>query len=421
MNPAFSLLIKPAGPDCNLHCQYCFYRDRMALFPETPVHRMSVPILENLVSGYMATDQTVHAFAWQGGEPLLMGQEFFQRAINLQCQYGHSGTVVQNSLQTNGGLLTDDLAIFFSRHRFLFGISLDGPASVHDRYRVNAAGHGTFNATWRGIECLRRQYVEFNVLTLVTQANVRRGRELYHYFCDQDLRFQQYIPCSDVNAQGAPLPYSISGEAWGEFLCEIYDQWIAHDTHRVSIRLFDSILNLLVDHRYVECSLSPACNAYVVVEHNGDIYPCDFYVESRWRLGNITTIPWNQVLASPLYQQFSRRKSAWNKACAACQWRRYCAGDCLKHRAWPSGDSRQLSRLCQGWKVFYAHTYSGFQRLADQIRRERARDHASTGDGLTKPGRNDRCPCGSGLKYKKCCQRIHQISGANQAPRQQDA
>ena len=378
----------------------------MALFPATRVHRMSAAILEKLVSGYMATDQACYAFAWQGGEPLLMGLDFFRQVTDLQNQYGRPGVTVQNSLQTNGILITDVLAKHFLRYRFLLGVSLDGPESMHDMYRVNAAGAGSFSAVWRGIECLRRNNVDFNILTLVTQANIRRGREVYQYLCEHGLLFQQYIPCVEVDAHDELLPYGISGEAWGEFLCAIYDQWIRHDTRRVSIRLFDSILNIMVDNQYVDCAMRPACDTYFVVEHNGDIFPCDFFVEPRWRLGNITTTPWNGLFAGQLQQQFSRRKSNWNAACSACEWRPYCAGDCPKHRPASAGDTRPISRLCQGWKMFYTHAYPGFQRLADQLRKERLPDRTSAGAALNNPGRNDPCPCGSGLKYKKCCQRI---------------
>ena len=367
----FSLLIKPAGPDCNLQCRYCFYRSRLALFPETPVHRMAAPVLEKLISSYMATSQPVYAFAWQGGEPLLMGLEFFQTVTRLQRQYGRPGAMVQNSLQTNGMLITDKLAEHFAQYHFLLGVSLDGPQSVHDLYRVNATGVGSFSAVWRGIECLRRHNVDFNILTLVTQANVRRGPEVYRYLCDQGFVFQQYIPCLETDAHGAVLPFSIDGESWGEFLCQVYDLWVRHDTRRVSVRLFDSILNLMVDQRYTDCQMRPTCDTYFVVEHTGDVYPCDFFVEPQWHLGNIANLSWRGLRALPLYHQFSRLKSNRNEACATCKWQRFCLGDCPKHRVGPGNDPRQISRLCPGWQMFYAHAYSGFQQLADQIRKER--------------------------------------------------
>ncbi|MBI2441542.1 MAG: anaerobic sulfatase maturase [Lentisphaerae bacterium] len=407
MNKPFSLLIKPAGPDCNLECAYCFYRSRGALFPETPMHRMSMDILEKVIASYMATDQPVYAFAWQGGEPLLMGLDFFQSVIQLQKRFGRNGAVAQNSLQTNGLLITDELAKHFFQYRFLLGVSLDGPESIHNIYRVNAAGAGSFAAVWRGIECLRRQGVDFNILTLVTQANVRQGSAVYGYLRDQGLHFHQYIPCVEADERGALANFSIMGEAWGEFLCAVYDEWIKDDTRRVSVRLFDSILNLLVDGRKVDCTMRAACDTYVVVEHNGAIYPCDFHVDSKWRLGNIRETSWEQVFTQSVYRQFIHQKSEWNETCSVCQWRRLCAGDCLKHRANPAGSPRALSRLCAGWKLFFAHTHRGFEQLADQIRQERAQPGiAAAKPTSNKPGRNDYCPCGSGLKYKKCCLRV---------------
>ncbi len=225
-NAEFSLLIKPAGADCNLHCEYCFYRSRAALYPDAAVPRMSRTTLERLISGYMALDMAQHVFGWQGGEPALMGVDFFREVTRLQQQYGRDGAVVANGLQTNGTLLDDEFAGHLVRYRFLVGVSLDGPPAIHDRYRHGAPpASGSHAAVMRGIGCLRRRRAEFNILTLVTAANVRRASEVYRYLCEEEFNFQQYIPCVEYDAQGGRQPFAIAGGEWGDFLCELFDCW----------------------------------------------------------------------------------------------------------------------------------------------------------------------------------------------------
>jgi len=410
-NQSFSLLIKPASADCNLRCEYCFYLDRCELYPETARHRMTEGVLDRLVSTYMKTSQRQYTFGWQGGEPTLMGADFFRKVIELQRKHGRPGTVVANGLQTNAVLIDDELAAHFAKYKFLLGVSIDGPDHIHDRYRRNAAGRGTHADVLRGIECLKRNRVEFNALILVSAANVGRAREVYNYICDQGIMFHQYIPCVEFDAAGKPMPYSIGGDEWGDFLCELYDQWLPGDTRRVSDRLFDSILTLLVEGGYSICHMGRNCCQYFVVEHNGDVYPCDFFVQADLRLGNVATDSWEYLGQSPKYLEFGRQKARWNEQCGECAFVKYCSADCLKHRLPSGGDNPQtLSWLCDGWKRFYSHALPGLERLAAQIRERREREHrhlaarSAPRPAPQRPaGRNDPCPCGSGRKYKKCC------------------
>ncbi|MCX7935700.1 MAG: anaerobic sulfatase maturase, partial [Planctomycetota bacterium] len=329
--PAFSLLIKPAGADCNLRCEYCFYCDRGALYPEVPQHRMSVETLAALISKYMATPQPQYIFGWQGGEPTLMGLEFFQQATALQKRCGRSGAVVGNGLQTNGILIDDALAAHFAAYNFLLGVSLDGPADIHDRYRRNRGGEPTHALVRRGIERLQRHQVEFNILVLVSAANVKRGREVYRYLVNEGFFYHQYIPCVEFDSQGRLQPYAIAGEEWGEFLCAIYDEWRQADTRRVSIRLFDSILGYLVDGARHVCTMGRDCRQYLVVEHNGDVYPCDFFVYADWKLGNVMNAPLHTFFETEKYKQFAYQK-AKVPACRGCSWRSTCHGGCQKYR-----------------------------------------------------------------------------------------
>lgn len=407
----FSLLVKPAGAGCNLRCRYCFYLKKCALYPDTPRPRMTDAILEQMVKSYMAVGPARHSFAWQGGEPTLMGVDFFRRATDLQKRYGRNGATVSNGLQTNGTLIDDDLARHFAAYNFLLGVSLDGPEAIHDVYRLTVDGRGSHRDVLRGIGILKRHNVEFNILTLVSQANVRKAKEVYAYLLDQGFLYHQYIECVEFDEDGRLLPFSLTGEAWGEFLCEIFDTWFASDTRRVSIRLFDSILERLVNGVANVCVMGTNCMQYLVVEHNGDVYPCDFYVQDDLRLGNVMRDDWATLWGHERFARFGAAKARWHAGCTACPYLQFCAGDCQRHRRGPAGEPGALSELCAGWKLFYAHTLDRFGQLADMIRRERqdadavarrAEVAARIARGL-QVGRNDLCPCRSGKKFKRCC------------------
>ncbi len=360
----FSLLLKPAGADCNLRCRYCFYLDRAAIYPETHHHRMPDSVLERTIAGYMATNQPIYAFGWQGGEPTLMGLEFFRNVVELQQQYGRSGAIVTNGLQTNTTLLNDEFAAHLARYRFLVGVSLDGPPGINDRNRYTVSGRSVHAKTLEGVAALRRNRVNFNVLTVVSSANVKKGRTVYRYLKKLGFDYHQYIPCVEFDGDDRPLPFTITGEEWGEFLCEIFDEWKQQDVGRVSIRLHDDILNRLVTGSASTCTMRNHCSDYFVVEHNGDVYPCDFFVRPDLRLGNVMENTWEELQCSPDYQRFGQMKSEWNPKCEACDFQALCAGDCLKHRFRQADDPRTLSWLCAGWKRFYRHALPHFQELA---------------------------------------------------------
>jgi uncharacterized protein len=222
---AFSLLIKPVSADCNLHCDYCYYLDCLKLYPEVKKHRISNEVLKILIKKYMETEQPLYQFCWQGGEPTLLGVDFFRRVISLQQKYGHDGSVVANALQTNGTLIDDEFAKHLAAYKYLVGVSLDGPKYIHDFYRVSINRGGSYDQAILGIDALVRHRVSFNILTLVTDINVHKAKETYRYMCNQGFFYQQYIPCVEFDSSGLPMPYTISGEEWGDFLCELYDEW----------------------------------------------------------------------------------------------------------------------------------------------------------------------------------------------------
>ncbi len=406
MNP-FSLLIKPTSADCNLRCDYCFYLDRGQLYPHTSKHRMPDEVLERMVRSFMTTPQPQYSFGWQGGEPLLMGIDFFKRVTELQKKYGGAGATVSNGLQTNAILIDEEFAEHLARYNFLTGVSLDGPAEIHDRYRRFAGGGGSHSRVIRAIRTLHRHGAEYNILTLVSEANVEKPLEIYRYLRDQDFRYHQYIECVEFDNGGNLQPFAISGEQWGDFLCAVFDEWYRHDTRRISVRLFDSILSVMLGQPPTMCSMDRDCRQYFVVEHNGDIYPCDFFVRPHLRLGNIMSSGWDEFQNSQLYESFGARKRQWNKECGRCPHLRFCAGCCTKNRPGQGERPGSLSVLCSGWKQFYKHTLDRFQVLANRVRRESRAQPPPPIPERRKPtgktGRNDPCPCRSGKKYKHCC------------------
>jgi len=368
---------------------------------------MSPAVLEQIIRSYMATDQPAYIFAWQGGEPALMGMDFYRRVVELQKNHCRRGAVVTNSLQTNGTLIEDELARHLSEHGFLVGVSLDGPEYMHDRYRRSRGGEGSFKEVMRGIQRLRQNRVEMNVLTVVTDVQVHKATELYRFLRDQHVTYHQYIPCVEFRDDGKPQPFTIRGEEWGDFLCEIYDEWSKWDIHRVSIRLFDSIIGRLVDGRLSVCDMGPDCRHYFVVEHNGDVYPCDFYVRPEFRLGNVMASSWERIYHSRVYALFGARKASLPAFCNRCEFLELCFGDCPRHRAGAGEGQDRVSWLCPGYRQFFSHALPGLRAIADELRGESLLHEPEPGQRVSrrKTARNAPCPCGSGLKYKRCCGR----------------
>jgi uncharacterized protein len=362
----FSLLIKPASFGCNLRCTYCFYLAKEQLYAGQ--HMMTNAVLEQMISSFMAVPMPNYSFGWQGGEPTIMGLDFYKRAIKLMQKYGKSGKAVSNGLQTNGTLLDDTWGKFLQQYNFLVGISIDGPEKIHDLNRLTATGGGSHKAVINGLNVLKRHNVEYNVLTLVSNANVKHPLEIYDYLKSLGLNYHQYIECVEFDEQHELMPFAVKPEQWGEFLCQIFDEWYKYDHRTVSIRLFDSILVRMVENRPNVCAMADDCRQYFVVENNGDIYPCDFFVNPELKLGNILNDSWETLYKSQLYKDFGARKTQYNDKCTACPYLMLCNGCCPKNRPGRGSIPGQLSALCKGWEIFYQHTLPRFKILADQIR-----------------------------------------------------
>jgi uncharacterized protein len=398
----FSLLIKPASADCNLACEYCFYLKKAGLYPEQNVHRMSDEVLERLVRSYMETDQPVYSFGWQGGEPTLMGADFFRKVTDYQQRYGKPGARVANGLQTNATLVDDELAGHLGEYQFLVGVSIDGPAELHDAYRRTRADKPSHHLAMRGVERLRRHNVEVNVLVLVSQANVRHAQEVYRYLKGEGFTYMQFIPCVEFMPDGSASDFSITGPEWGAFLNGIYDEWYPNDVRTVSVRHHDALVAFFLDGSRHMCTMGGKCDAYFVVEHNGDIYPCDFFVEPDLKVGNVATDDWATLERRPVRNKFAVRKASWIEACTSCPHLPYCSGDCIKHREHaPDGDG---SWLCAGWRAFYDYAVPSLRELAAEVGAERGAAGPLWNPSAWDP--DAPCYCGSGKKARNCHLRV---------------
>jgi serine-type anaerobic sulfatase-maturating enzyme len=404
--PLNHILVKPAGPDCNMNCRYCFYRGKKDLFPLSEIHRMEDSILEAVIRGLLQQGPTQVSFSWQGGEPTLMGLAFFKRAVALQNQYGQ-GKVVSNGLQTNGLIIDRDWAAFLKQTPFLVGLSLDGPEPIHDHYRKLLGGQGSFRLVCEAAKRLLDAGVEVNALSVVNDYSVDFPEEIYGFFKSLGLSYMQFIPCleTDPDHHQQAAPFSVASHDYGIFLCKLFDLWLADFSNgrpTTSIRFFESLLFRYAGEPPPECTLLRECGTYLVVEHNGDVFSCDFFVTPGHRLGNIRENRLLDLLHSPKQNTFGQFKAALSMECPQCRWLWLCRGGCLKDRQRDPRD-RGLNHFCWAFKTFFSYADARLKKLVADWRQEHSRPNSKADLIRGKVGRNAPCPCGSGRKYKKCC------------------
>ncbi|MBA7605995.1 MAG: anaerobic sulfatase maturase [Calditrichaeota bacterium] len=425
-NP-FHVLAKPIGPICNLDCEHCFYLVKEQLYPDTKSFRMSEETLEHFIQQYIE-GQPEHTpevnFAWQGGEPTLLGVEFFQRAVELQEKYKRPGLRVSNSLQTNGVLLDDHWGAFLHEHNFLVGISIDGPEKLHDRYRRDRKGRGSFKSVMAGLEALKKHEVEFNTMTVVQNDNGDHPEAVYDFLKASGSRFFQFIPIVESEGGGKVSYRSVGPEQYGRFLNRVFDHWLdQEDVGTVFVRDFDMLLGLVMGQPSSVCVHAETCGLAAAIEHNGDLYSCDHFVNPQDLLGNVALgVPasgsprqtLSEMIDGDQQTKFGRdKRDALPRCCRECQYLAYCYGGCPKDRIVNTPDGEPgLNYLCAGYKSFYSHTLPVFDKMAKCLRVQRPSSDYKNIEALVRDmvtaqglalGRNDPCPCGSGLKFKKCC------------------
>lgn len=426
----FHLLAKPTGAVCNLDCEYCFFLSKEMLYPGSRF-RMTDDVLEaylqQLIDAHAGMAEVT--IAWQGGEPTLMGLDFFRRAVDIAARRVAPGQRAVHTIQTNGTLLDEAWAAFFAEHEFLVGISIDGPREIHDTYRVTKGRRGSFDKVMRGLGHLRAAGVEWNALMTIHAANAGRGREVYRFLRDEcDARFVQLIPIIErvaETAQDGTVPWSswrdrplyvqegeavtgrsVTGEQYGRFLIEVFEEWVRRDVGHVFVQMFDVALANWVGAPPSLCVHTQTCGAALALEHTGDVYACDHYVEPSHLLGNIGEQTLAEMVTSPQQRQFGRDKhDTLPEYCRSCDVRFACHGGCPKDRfvSTPSGEPG-LNYLCPGYKAFFAHIDEPMRAMADALRGGRApaeiMERYAAED--RRRGRNEPCPCGSARKWKQC-------------------
>jgi uncharacterized protein len=417
---AFHVMTKPRGAICNLDCKYCYFLSKEMMYRGSRF-RMADELLESYTRQYIEAQRVPEVtFAWQGGEPTLMGLDFFKRAVELQQQYKRPGMRIHNAFQTNGVLLDDAWCEFFHEHEFLIGLSVDGPEHIHDAYRVDKGGRPTFAKVMAGLALLKKHKVEFNILTTVHAANAAHGVEVYRTLRDEiGTQFMQFIPIVERDnetgyQEGDEITdRSITAEAYGRFLCDIFDEWVRHDVGRVFVQIFDVALAAWVGERPGLCVFEETCGLALALEHNGDLFSCDHFVEPAYKLGNILEIPLVEMVASDRQRQFGLdKRDTLPQYCRDCEVRFVCNGGCPKDRilTTPTGEPG-LNYLCAGFRTFFNHIDRPMRVMANELRHRRppanvmrilAQEEAALQQQFVGVGRNDLCPCGSGRKFKAC-------------------
>ncbi len=374
--PSFHIMAKPRGAICNLDCQYCYFLKKTDLYPDSPF-RMTDEILEAYTRQYIQAQRVPEiTFAWQGGEPTLMGLDFFNRALYYQEKYRKPGMRIFNAIQTNGTILDDDWCRLFKNHNFLVGLSLDGPGNLHDIYRVDKAGQPTFERVMQGLALLKEHHVEFNILTCVHARNAVRPIEVYQFLRDEvEAQFIQFIPIVERRnetgfQEGTDVSdRSVSGEAYGKFLISVFEEWIRRDVGNVFVQIFDVALGVWYGQPASLCVFNETCGLALAMEHNGDLYSCDHFVEPAFFLGNILESPLAALVGSDKQRQFGKNKLVHlPKYCINCSYRFICSGGCPKNRILETPDGEPgLNYLCDGYKAFFAHIDAPMKTMAQLL------------------------------------------------------
>lgn len=409
----FQVFAKPIGSVCNLDCRYCYYLRTEDVCPKGDSFRMTDDVLERYIAQHIeACPDEVIRFSWHGGEPTMLGLDYFRKIVALQRKHKSSDQQITNGMQTNGTLLDEQWCRFFAEEGFAVGLSLDGPREMHDQYRVTKDGRPTHKEAMRGYELLREHQVYTDILCVVNADNVRHPIDVYRFFKQIEAPYVSFLPMVEQqpDAENDVSPLTVPTEDWGNFLCSIFDEWVNHDIGRIKVQIFEEAARVAFGQEHSLCIFRPTCGDIPVVEHNGDFFSCDHFVNPEHRLGNIACTPLVELLESPTQRAFGQAKlEALPNVCLTCDVLSMCNGECPKNRfcRTPDGEAG-LNYLCEGYKRFFTHCRPFVSEVAAQWRRQHVEKKVPISQfkivGTNyEPGRNDPCPCGSGLKYKKCC------------------
>jgi uncharacterized protein len=427
---AFNVMLKPAGPSCNLNCTYCYYLEKKKLYPSKKEFRMSDELLEEFTRQFIQANRVpVVTFTWQGGEPTLMGLDFFRKAIGFQKKYA-GGKTIENAFQTNGTRLNDEWCKFFTDNNILVGISIDGEEHNHDNYRKTNSGGATFKRAMKGIELLHKNKVDFNTLSCVTSYNVHFASETYRFLKKIGSGFIQFLPVVEriaMKPEEAKLnlvspmfegstsvtDWSVPGKEFGKFLITVFNEWVRKDVGKYYIQIIDSALANYMGEMSGLCVFSETCGEALVMEHNGDLFSCDHYVYPDYLLGNITETPIIDLVKSQRQFDFGiDKRNKLPRYCLQCDVRYACHGECPKHRFINTPDGKPgLNYLCEGYKMFFHHVEPYMEFMSKELKSKRPpanvmqwiRNKDNQAVKPVMPERNDPCPCGSGKKFKNCC------------------
>ncbi len=409
----FQIFVKPASAACNLACQYCYYLKKEHLYPDDESFRMPEILLEEYIVQHIeACAEPVVRFSWHGGEPTVLGLDYFRNIVALQRKHQPSNQHVLNGMQTNGTLLDEEWCRFLAAENFSVGLSLDGPQEMHDRYRLTKGGKPTFGQTMRGYELLQKHGVYNDILCVVNVYNVQYPTQVYRFFKQIKAQYVTFLPMVEplLDGEGGVNRLTVPAEAWGVFLCTVFDEWVSQDIGRIKVQIFEEAARTAFGQEHSLCIFRPICGDILVIEHNGDFFSCDHFVDNEHHLGNIIETPLVELLESPAQRAFGQAKlGTLPRYCQECEVRAMCNGGCPKNRFIKTQDGEEgLNYLCSGYKRFFTHSQPFVSEVAAQWRqqsleRQMAPAHDMGARTSPKPGRNDPCPCGSGLKYKKCC------------------
>ncbi|WP_157065213.1 anaerobic sulfatase maturase [Amphibacillus sediminis] len=397
-----SIMWKTVSESCNLACDYCYYSTCQGRVAKLTT--IDDDILEKCIKEYMEINRGLATFVWQGGEPLMAGLDFFQRVIHIQKKFRSKYSQATNAVQTNGTLINRNWARFFAKERFLVGVSIDGPEELNQR-RVTRSGRASFDLTMRGIEYLREQHVDFNILTVIHEGNVNQAEALMSFYQKQGFPYIQLIPCMDFQAQQIDQPgmFTITPEQYGDFLCQAFDYWYNDGQPQQSIRIFDNLLAVYLNQTAEHCIHLENCPTTIILESNGDAYPCDFYMDKSFCLGNIKVNTLAELIQHPHMNKFASLKANLPEQCHSCEFLKFCHGGCPRNRLDASKD-QQTEYFCQSYQQLYRYADKRMKQLAMQMKRDKLL--ALVASGYPLPANTEPCLCGSSQSFEDCCQTL---------------